>query len=79
MRFVKISSGTVIIFVGEYMNFCPCLPHLATDLGKFGTEVLHTISLNNRDFGENRRTKSHSLVKGVNDILNYFLLFMPFG
>jgi hypothetical protein len=61
------------------MNFFPWLPHLVTDLGKFGTEFLHTISLNNRDFSENRRSKNHSLVKGVNDILNYLLLFMSFG
>ena len=48
-----------------------------TDLGKFGPDVLHVISSNNWDFSENQRSKSRSLLKGLNGTLKYFLLLCP--
>jgi hypothetical protein len=57
------------------MNFCPALRISWPVWVKFGVRDLHLPCLRNYEFGDNRCGGSYTLLKGVNEILPYFLRF----
>jgi hypothetical protein len=53
------------------MKFCPCFLHVRPNRIKFDTENLHVTILGIYViFVKNRRTETHTLVKGVNGFVS---------
>ena len=64
------SKGRKLYTIRTFHIYCPILV-------KFGITDLHLTLSNHSDFRENRRSKAHTFLKGVNLTLTYFPHLFP--